>query len=158
MLRSLHAAVCVHAGRVCGSNHVPVVLLCTRVPQCTIVFPCAVQVWACPTTEMQCEWLGERVATVDIKVALKNVIYKIEAGNWGPNATFRFPTWGGTGGIWKRVAALLPKERQFYNQTVVGVDAEAKTVTLASGRTIRYNKMLSTMGWTACWTWSASQS
>ena len=94
---------------------------------------------------MQCEWLGERVATVDIKVALKNVIYRIEAGNWGPNATFRFPTWGGTGGIWKRVAALLPKERQFYNQSVVGLDAEAKTITLASGRTIRYNKLLSTM-------------
>lgn len=46
---------------------------------------------------MQCEWLGERVATVDIKVALKNVINKVEAGNWGPNATFKFPTWGGTG-------------------------------------------------------------
>jgi len=104
------------------------------------------KVWACPTTEMQCEWLGERVATVDIKVALKNVIYKIEAGNWGPNATFRFPTAGGTGGIWKRVAALLPKERQFYNQSVVALDADAKEVTLASGRKIKYNKLLSTMG------------
>ena len=89
--------------------------------------------------------MGERVATVDVKVAMANVIHKREAGNWGPNATFRFPTWGGTGGIWKRVGKLLPAERQHYNQTVVGLDADAKVVTLASGATIRYNKLLSTM-------------
>ena len=83
------------------------------------------QVWACPTTEMQSEWMGERVATVDIKVAMTNVIYKREAGNWGPNATFRFPTWGGTGGIWKRVGRLLPAARQFYNQTVTGASRGA---------------------------------
>ena len=103
------------------------------------------KVWACPTTEMQCSWLGERVATVDVKTAMKNVLEGKEAAGWGPNATFRFPTEGGTGGIWKRVAALLPKERQFYNQTVTGVDADGKTITLASGRTIKYNKLLSTM-------------
>lgn len=48
------------------------------------------------------------------------------------------------------MAALLPKERQFYNQSVVGLDADAKTVTLASGRTIKYNKLLSTMSVSAC--------
>ncbi len=103
------------------------------------------QVWACPTTEMQSEWMGERVATVDVKVAMANVIYKREAGNWGPNATFKFPTSGGTGGIWKRVGKMLPAARQHYNQTVTALDADAKTVTLASGATIKYNKLLSTM-------------
>jgi protoporphyrinogen oxidase len=94
---------------------------------------------------MQAEWLGERVATVDIKTAMKNVIYRREAGNWGPNATFRFPTWGGTGGIWKRVAQMLPREHQFYNQYVVALDADAKVARLSSGRSVRYNKLLSTM-------------
>lgn len=32
------------------------------------------QVWAVPTTMMQCNWLGERVATVDVSRAISNVI------------------------------------------------------------------------------------
>lgn len=47
------------------------------------------QVWAFPTTSMQCEWLGERVATVDATRAIKNVIQGTEDAGWGPNAVFR---------------------------------------------------------------------
>ena len=70
------------------------------------------QVWAYPTTDMQCEWLGERVATVDINRAINNVILEKEDAGWGPNAVFRFPLEGGTGAIWKKVAKLLPNENQ----------------------------------------------
>lgn len=47
------------------------------------------QVWAVPTTMMQCEWLGERVATVDVDRAITNVIMNKEDAGWGPNAVFR---------------------------------------------------------------------
>ena len=47
------------------------------------------QVWAYPTTAMQCNWLGERVATVDATRAIKNVIEGKEDAGWGPNAVFR---------------------------------------------------------------------
>jgi hypothetical protein len=70
------------------------------------------QVWAYPTTSMQCDWLGERVATVDATRAITNVIQGKEDAGWGPNAVFRFPLEGGTGAIWKAVARLLPKEKQ----------------------------------------------
>ena len=60
---------------------------------------------------MQCEWLGERVATVDVTRAISNVIHGKEDAGWGPNAVFRFPLEGGTGGIWKAVAKLLPQEK-----------------------------------------------
>ncbi len=69
------------------------------------------QVWAVPVTEMQCEWLGERVATVDVTRAITNVLHNKEDAGWGPNAVFRFPLEGGTGGIWKKVAAKLPQEK-----------------------------------------------
>lgn len=72
----------------------------------------AAQVWAVPPKEMQCEWLGERVATVDVDRAIKNVIHNKEDAGWGPNAVFRFPLEGGTGGIWKGVARLLPQDKQ----------------------------------------------
>ncbi|KAF5842930.1 hypothetical protein DUNSADRAFT_3957 [Dunaliella salina] len=70
------------------------------------------KVWAVPTTMMQCNWLGERVATVDVNRAISNVINEKADGGWGPNAVFRFPTHGGTGAIWKAVSRLLPEKNQ----------------------------------------------
>ena len=97
--------------------------------------------------QMQCEWLGERVAPPDLKTVTKNVILQKTAGNWGPNATFRFPAHGGTGGIWIAVANTLPKEKTRFGAqgTVKSVDAEAKRVTLEGGKTIAYEKLITTM-------------
>ena len=64
------------------------------------------KVWAIPTDKMQCSWLGERVATANVNRVIENVLKKEDAG-WGPNAVFRFPQKGGTGGIWKAVAKRL---------------------------------------------------
>lgn len=96
---------------------------------------------------MQCAWLGERVASPDLKTVTKNVILQRSAGNWGPNATFRFPAYDGTGGIWIAVAKTLPKENtRFGSQgTVKSVDASAKKVTLEGGKTIAYQKLITTM-------------
>ena len=44
----------------------------------------------------------------------------------GPNAVFRFPLEGGTGGIWKAVAKLLPKERQRYGAELTSIDKDAQ--------------------------------
>lgn len=105
------------------------------------------KVWAVPTTKMQCEWLGERVAAPDIKTVTKNVILNKVAGNWGPNATFRFPARDGTGGIWIAVADTLPKEKKRFGKQgeVTKVDAEKKIVHFADGTTIGYGKLVNTM-------------
>ncbi|MCJ1282676.1 hypothetical protein MMC26_002001 [Xylographa opegraphella] len=105
------------------------------------------KVWAVPTTKMQCEWLGERVAVPNVKLVMKNVILEKTAGNWGPNATFRFPANGGTGGIWIAVANTLPKENTRFGAhgTVKKVDADNKRVILEDGKTIGYEKLISTM-------------
>lgn len=103
------------------------------------------KVWAYPTTEMQCGWLGERVATVDAKKVIANVLKQQADANWGPNATFRFPKEGGTGSIWKKVSNLLPKSRIRYNTRVMKIEAEAKKLLLEDGSVIRYNNLLSTM-------------
>ncbi|CAL8581716.1 hypothetical protein XPA_007402 [Xanthoria parietina] len=106
------------------------------------------KVWAVPTTKMQCQWLGERVAAPDLKTVTKNVILQKTAGNWGPNATFRFPANGGTGGIWIAVANTLPKENTQFGAhgAVQKVDADNKIITLENGKTIGYQKLISTMG------------
>jgi protoporphyrinogen oxidase len=96
---------------------------------------------------MQCAWLGERVAAPDVKTCVRNVILNKTAGNWGPNATFRFPARDGTGGIWIAVAKTLPKEKTLFGKQgeVSKVNADAHTVTLKSGKTIGYKKLITTM-------------
>ncbi len=47
---------------------------------------------------MQCDWLGERVATVDVDRAIANVINNKEDAGWGPNAVFRLARNGGRAG------------------------------------------------------------
>jgi protoporphyrinogen oxidase len=96
---------------------------------------------------MQCAWLGERVAAPDAKGVIKNIILNKTAGNWGPNATFRFPARDGTGGIWIAVAKTLPKEKTLFGKggEVSKVNAAAHTVTLKSGKTIGYKKLITTM-------------
>ena len=97
--------------------------------------------------QMQCAWLGERVAAPDLKSVTKNVLLQKTAGNWGPNATFRFPAYGGTGNIWIAVANTLPKEKTRFGDhgKVKKVDAQAKKVILDDGTTIAYEKLISTM-------------
>lgn len=96
---------------------------------------------------MQCQWLGERVAAPDLKTVTKNVILQKTAGNWGPNATFRFPANGGTGGIWIAVAGTLPKDKTRFGEhgVVEKVDADNKLVILKDGSTISYERLISTM-------------
>lgn len=91
------------------------------------------------------EWLGERVAAPDLKLVVSNVVENKIAGNWGPNATFRFPARGGTGGIWKAVAQTLPEGRLRFDARVVKTDPENRVVTLEDGSTIKYEKLISTM-------------
>lgn len=97
--------------------------------------------------QMQCQWLGERVAAPNLKLVTKNVVLNKAAGNWGPNATFRFPAHGGTGNIWIKVAETLPKKNTRFGDhgRVQLVDADNKRVLLGDGTTVNYQKLISTM-------------
>ncbi|KAI4646617.1 hypothetical protein J4E93_004838 [Alternaria ventricosa] len=105
------------------------------------------KVWAVPTTKMQCQWLGERVAAPNVKGVINNIIHNKTAGNWGPNATFRFPARDGTGGIWKAVAKTLPDSKTRYGDhgKVTKVDADGHKVHLNDGTVVNYKKLVNTM-------------
>ena len=96
---------------------------------------------------MQAAWLGERVAAPDLKTVTRNVVLNKTAGNWGPNATFRFPARDGTGGIWIAVAETIPKEKKRFGKhgEVTKIDAQKKVVSLADGTTIGYGNLVNTM-------------
>lgn len=105
------------------------------------------RVWAVPTTKMNATWVGERVAAPNVKLLTQNVVLNKVAGNWGPNATFRFPANGGTGGIWIAVANTLDKAKTRFGAhgTVTKVDADAKKVYLKDGTVVNYGSLVSTM-------------
>ena len=103
------------------------------------------KVWAYDPSKLAAAWMGERVATVDLKRSIHNLIFKRDDVSWGPNARFRFPLHGGTGAIWKALANRLDPSRVRLKSTVVAVDTTKKTLRLSDGSIISYDKLISTM-------------
>ncbi|MFH1914356.1 MAG: FAD-dependent oxidoreductase [Pseudomonadota bacterium] len=101
------------------------------------------KVWATPPELMQFGWIGERVSVVDLRRVLKNIILERDDLSWGPNNTFKFPLHGGTGEIFRRLAARLDGFIE-YGQEVASIDAKAKTVTTKAGLTVEYETLLNT--------------
>lgn len=93
------------------------------------------KVWAVSPSKMNATWVGERVAAPNLKTLTNNVILNKVAGNWGPNATFKFPARDGTGGIWTAVANTISNDKTRFGDhgKVIKVDADAKNVYLAEG-------------------------
>jgi protoporphyrinogen oxidase len=102
------------------------------------------KVWAYPPASMQCEWLGERVATVDIKKVTENIIRDKADEGWGPNAVFRFPKNGGTGGIWTSVYHLLSPDRAFLGKRLTEIDFDKKIARFESGEACQYKRIITT--------------
>ncbi|OAQ63737.1 UDP-galactopyranose mutase [Purpureocillium lilacinum] len=71
----------------------------------------------------------------------------LQARNWGPNATFRFPAHGGTGGIWAAVAKMLPPHNTRFGEHsgVTKIDSDANVVHLKDGTVVHYRSLVSTM-------------
>lgn len=106
--------------------------------------PYNTKVWATPPEKMASSWVSERVAPVDADAVLAAFSGTAPpARRWGPNSTFAFPARGGTGEIWRRLAARLdggPRTRS----RVVAVDPAGRTVTLAGGERIGFGRLVAT--------------
>jgi len=103
------------------------------------------KVWGVPLERMGVGWMGERVAPPDPESARRALREGRDQVDWGPNRTFRFPARGGTGAIWRAVAALLPPGRIRYGARIVSIDAAARTVTLATGDRLPFDTLVSSM-------------
>lgn len=109
------------------------------------LFPYNRKVWAYDPAALNAQWMGERVATVNLPRILENIALRRDDVSWGPNSTFRFPLHGGTGAIWTAMQARLPQAHLHFGEAVATVDAARRRVLLASGRTIEYDALISTM-------------
>jgi protoporphyrinogen oxidase len=107
--------------------------------------PYNLKVWAFPPEMLSHEWVGERVAAVDLSRILANILRRRDDVSWGPNNRFRFPKSGGTGAIWERVADLCGRDRIRLNCEVTSISAGERCVRTASGESMSYDALLSTM-------------
>jgi protoporphyrinogen oxidase len=103
------------------------------------------KVWAYDPEKLNVEWMGERVATVDLNRIRDNIRLQRDDVSWGPNSTFRFPLNGGTGAIWRAIASLLPASRLQFNRRVTAVDPTTRCVAFANGHRLDYDVLISTL-------------
>ncbi|KAG5481311.1 hypothetical protein LSCM4_07022 [Leishmania orientalis] len=105
------------------------------------------KVWAVPLDVMSTEWVGERVASVNVERIKENIQLDRDDVGWGPNATFRFPKAGGTGAIYEAVWKMIPEAHKTLGPQyhVTKVNPITKTLTTASGEVVRYDALVSTM-------------
>lgn len=102
------------------------------------------KVWAHPPRLMNKQWIGERVAMIDVKRALRNVLLETDDFGWGPNNQFKFPLYGGTGEFYRRFAG--PLEGHFtVSRPIDFINMTRKEVRFADGGVEKYDILISAM-------------
>jgi protoporphyrinogen oxidase len=102
------------------------------------------KVWAHPAEMMNKEWIGERVAVLDINRAIRNVVIGNDDFGWGPNNQFKFPLYGGTGEFYRRFDKPLEGHVNL-NKTVDFINLLKKEVRFKDGQIVKYDHLISAM-------------
>ncbi|HLG12627.1 MAG TPA: FAD-dependent oxidoreductase [Dehalococcoidia bacterium] len=102
------------------------------------------KVWAHPLELMDKQWMAERVSVVDLESTLRNVLAEANDSRWGPNATFKFPLRGGTGGLYQPMVPYI-RDHLTLNKRVESIDNDRKVVRFSDGDEDQYDVLLSTI-------------
>jgi protoporphyrinogen oxidase len=106
------------------------------------------KVWARDPELMTSQWVGDRVAVVDLHRIRENVRLQRDEVSWGPNNRFRFPARGGTGAIWRALAERLSLHhhaRLRFRTRLAHVDTMRQRATFDDGTVVSYGRLLSTI-------------
>src|SRR4051794_40797783 len=107
------------------------------------MFPYNRKVWTTPLEKMSKAWIAERVAVMDFKRLLENVLYERDDVSWGPNSKFKFPLHGGTGEIYRRTANRF-EGKVHLTKSLAEVDPVRRRVSFADGSGDQYDILIST--------------
>lgn len=102
------------------------------------------KVWAHPLEEMDCRWVGERVAVPSLEDAIRSICLNQDRVSWGPNRRFRFPLRGGTGAIWRSLGGRVPEANLRLQSTVVAIDPARRIIRMSDGRMLGYETLINT--------------
>ena len=102
------------------------------------------KVWAHPLEIMSKDWIAERVSVIDLKRILSNIVHERDELSWGPNNMFKYPLYGGTGGLYKRFQPYVDDHLRLGCE-VIEIDVERRMIRLADGSQDRYDVLISAM-------------
>jgi protoporphyrinogen oxidase len=80
-----------------------------------------------------------------LKRIVFNILNEQDDIAWGPNNTFKFPRRGGTGEVWRRLAARIPPEKLQFRKKMRSVDTKRKTICFEDGSVEEYSFLISTI-------------
>jgi protoporphyrinogen oxidase len=107
--------------------------------------PYNLKVWAHPLELMGCQWVADRVAVPSL-AALEQAAHTLDDDiAWGPNSTFRFPKFGGTGAVWAALASSLDASRVRMGDGLVRINPRIRSASLGSGLEVSYEHLISTI-------------
>jgi len=102
------------------------------------------KVWAHPITHMSRDWLGERVAIPDVNRLLRNILLEQDDVSWGPNNKFKYPLYGGTGGLYNPMLRYVG-DHLHLSKAAVAIDEKEQLIYFNDGEVTDYDYLLSTM-------------
>ena len=101
------------------------------------------KVWGVPLGSMSKTWIAERVSVVDLTRIERNIAEQRNDLSWGPNNTFKFPNYGGTGAIYEGIAQPL-NEKIHLQHEMTDIDLDRKAVSFSNGRIEKYDVLINT--------------
>ena len=102
------------------------------------------KVWAHPLEMLNKEWIGERVAVLDVRRAMRNVVLGLDDFGWGPNNRFKYPLFGGTGEFYRRFAGPLAGHFTL-NKSAESVNLGRKEIRFSDGEVVKYDRLITTL-------------
>jgi protoporphyrinogen oxidase len=102
------------------------------------------KVWAHPLEEMSYAWVGDRVSVVDLKRIIGNIVFFREDASWGPNSRFKFPLYGGTGGLFEKFVPYI-KQNLALNKKVKRIESKYKKIIFDDNSEDNFDFLINTM-------------
>jgi len=107
------------------------------------MFPYNFKVWTYPLNLLSTNWIAERVSKVELKEVTARLMADTDKTDWGPNVMFKYPLYGGTGEIFRKISfPLTPKIK--FNSGVIKIAPKHKKLYLSGGREDTYNILINT--------------
>lgn len=101
------------------------------------------KLWCSPLDEMDYAWAEGMISAVSVERALKNLILGRSNAARGPDGAFRFPYFGGTGEIFRRLAKRMG-DKVVIGSEIVRIDRITRKARTAHGREFFFENLLYT--------------
>ncbi|HEY0786676.1 MAG TPA: FAD-dependent oxidoreductase [Acidobacteriaceae bacterium] len=118
----------------------------------TLMGPLNSKMWAHATSALSNQWVtlrsgssGRNVPDVSLRQTMRNLLTQQDTPGWTSDTFVTYPATGGSGEIWRAIAAKLPPERLLLGRGLRSLALEQKIATLDNGEQIHFDRMISSM-------------